>query len=187
MCSNYPPAVHSLHVRVMSAGEIASGASVPEAIAMGYTGVHMGTRFIATTECTASEEYNRRSSTPSRMRTFYYVPAQAPSTHTARATPTTARAAAPEIKPTVASTFVRLASICRTSSMATRTVSSSATRLSPWTRGSSSTTRLPSAGRSSASSRLVEPWSPLPDQRPGRIRCSSIGSSRSGVRPANQR
>lgn len=59
VCSNYPPAVHSLHVRVMSAGEIASGASVAEAIAMGYTGVHMGTWFIATTECTASEEYKQ--------------------------------------------------------------------------------------------------------------------------------
>jgi nitronate monooxygenase len=32
---------------------------VADAIAMGYAGVQMGTRFIATTECSASEEYKQ--------------------------------------------------------------------------------------------------------------------------------
>ena len=48
-----------LDLPVVHAGGIASGASVAGAIAMGYAGVQMGTRFIATTECTASEEYKQ--------------------------------------------------------------------------------------------------------------------------------
>jgi nitronate monooxygenase len=52
-------ALADLGLPVVHAGGIASGASVAEAIAMGYTGVQMGTRFIATTECTASEEYKQ--------------------------------------------------------------------------------------------------------------------------------
>jgi nitronate monooxygenase len=48
-----------LGLPLVHAGGIASGASVADAIAMGYAGVQMGTRFIATTECSASEEYKQ--------------------------------------------------------------------------------------------------------------------------------
>jgi len=48
-----------LGLPVVHAGGIASGASVREVLEMGYAGVQMGTRFIATTECTASDEYKQ--------------------------------------------------------------------------------------------------------------------------------
>lgn len=48
-----------LGLPLVHAGGIASGASVAEVIAMGYAGVQMGTRFIATHECTAAAEYKQ--------------------------------------------------------------------------------------------------------------------------------
>lgn len=44
---------------VVCAGGIGDGAGFAAALRMGYSGVQMGTRFIATTECTASEAYKR--------------------------------------------------------------------------------------------------------------------------------
>lgn len=51
--------VGDLGLPVVHAGGIATGASVRRVIEMGYAGVQMGTRFIATTECTASEAYKQ--------------------------------------------------------------------------------------------------------------------------------
>lgn len=48
-----------LGLPVVHAGGIASGVSVRRVLEMGYAGVQMGTRFIATTECTASEDYKQ--------------------------------------------------------------------------------------------------------------------------------
>lgn len=48
-----------LGLPLVHAGGIASGTSVAAVLAMGYAGVQMGTRFIATTECTASDEYKQ--------------------------------------------------------------------------------------------------------------------------------
>jgi len=48
-----------LGLPVVCAGGIASPAQFAEALAMGYAGVQCGTRFIATEECTASDEYKR--------------------------------------------------------------------------------------------------------------------------------
>jgi nitronate monooxygenase len=44
---------------VVCAGGIGDGAGFAEALRMGYAGVQMGTRFIATTECTASDAYKQ--------------------------------------------------------------------------------------------------------------------------------
>ena len=44
---------------VVCAGGIGDGAGFAAALRMGYAGVQMGTRFIATRECTASEPYKR--------------------------------------------------------------------------------------------------------------------------------
>ena len=46
-----------LGLPVICAGGVSTGAEVADAIAMGYAGVQMGTRFIATPECTAHERY----------------------------------------------------------------------------------------------------------------------------------
>jgi len=51
--------VGDLGLPVVHAGGIASGESVRAALQMGYAGVQMGTRFIATPECDASDEYKR--------------------------------------------------------------------------------------------------------------------------------
>jgi NAD(P)H-dependent flavin oxidoreductase YrpB (nitropropane dioxygenase family) len=48
-----------LGLPVVHAGGIANGESVRRVIEMGYAGVQMGTRFIATTECTAADSYKR--------------------------------------------------------------------------------------------------------------------------------
>jgi nitronate monooxygenase len=48
-----------LGLPVVHAGGIASGASVRKVIEMGYAGVQMGTRFIASTECSASDAYKQ--------------------------------------------------------------------------------------------------------------------------------
>jgi nitronate monooxygenase len=44
---------------VVCAGGVGDATGFAEALRMGYAGVQMGTRFIATTECTASEDYKR--------------------------------------------------------------------------------------------------------------------------------
>ena len=44
---------------VVCAGGVGDAAGFVEALRVGYAGVQMGTRFIATTECTASEAYKR--------------------------------------------------------------------------------------------------------------------------------
>lgn len=49
--------VGDLGLPVVCAGGIGDGAGFAEVLAMGYAGVQMGTRFIATTECTASRPY----------------------------------------------------------------------------------------------------------------------------------
>ena len=48
-----------LGVPVVCAGGIGEAADFVRVLEMGYAGVQMGTRFIATTECTASEEYKQ--------------------------------------------------------------------------------------------------------------------------------
>ena len=44
---------------VVCAGGVGDAAGFAAALRMGYAGVQMGTRFIATTECTASDDYKR--------------------------------------------------------------------------------------------------------------------------------
>jgi NAD(P)H-dependent flavin oxidoreductase YrpB (nitropropane dioxygenase family) len=51
--------VGDLGLPVVCAGGIAAGDEFAEALRMGYAGVQMGTRFIATEECDASEPYKR--------------------------------------------------------------------------------------------------------------------------------
>lgn len=51
--------IGDLGLPVVCAGGIGDGAGVVDALRMGYAGVQMGTRFIATTECTASEPYKQ--------------------------------------------------------------------------------------------------------------------------------
>ena len=51
--------LHDLGLPVVCAGGIATPEAFADALAMGYAGVQMGTRFIATDECTASDEYKR--------------------------------------------------------------------------------------------------------------------------------
>jgi len=51
--------VADLGLPVVCAGGIASAAAFAETIALGYAGVQMGTRFIATSECTASDAYKQ--------------------------------------------------------------------------------------------------------------------------------
>jgi nitronate monooxygenase len=46
-----------LGLPVICAGGVSTGAEVAEAVGMGYAGVQMGTRFIATTECSAHGRY----------------------------------------------------------------------------------------------------------------------------------
>ena len=48
-----------LGLPVVHAGGIGNGRSVRQVIEMGYAGVQMGTRFIATTECSAAEDYKQ--------------------------------------------------------------------------------------------------------------------------------
>jgi nitronate monooxygenase len=51
--------VGDLDLPVVCAGGIAAPDEFVDALAMGYAGVQMGTRFIASTECSASEAYKR--------------------------------------------------------------------------------------------------------------------------------
>jgi len=48
-----------LGVPIVCAGGVGDGEDFAHALRLGYAGVQMGTRFIATTECTASEPYKR--------------------------------------------------------------------------------------------------------------------------------
>ncbi len=52
-------ALASLGVPLVCAGGVGDATGFSQALAMGYAGVQMGTRFIATTECTAHEDYKR--------------------------------------------------------------------------------------------------------------------------------
>lgn len=52
-------AVGDLGLPVVCAGGVATPDGVSDALAMGYTGVQMGTRFIATRECAAADAYKR--------------------------------------------------------------------------------------------------------------------------------
>jgi len=51
--------VGDLGLPVVCAGGVAQPADFVEALALGYAGVQMGTRFIATTECSSPEAYKR--------------------------------------------------------------------------------------------------------------------------------
>ncbi len=51
--------LHDLGVPVICAGGIGSEDDFVEVLRMGYAGVQMGTRFIATTECSAHDDYKR--------------------------------------------------------------------------------------------------------------------------------
>lgn len=51
--------VAALRLPVVCAGGIGSPAEFREALAMGYSGAQVGTRFIATQECSAHEDYKR--------------------------------------------------------------------------------------------------------------------------------
>lgn len=51
--------IGDLGLPVVCAGGIGTGAEFAEALSLGYAGVQMGTRFIATHECQASEPYKR--------------------------------------------------------------------------------------------------------------------------------
>lgn len=51
--------VGDLGLPVVCAGGVATGEGVVEALSLGYAGVQMGTRFIATEECRASDRYKR--------------------------------------------------------------------------------------------------------------------------------
>ncbi|HBL30652.1 MAG TPA: 2-nitropropane dioxygenase [Acidobacteria bacterium] len=51
--------LHGLGVPLVCAGGIGDEAAFVRALQMGYDGVQMGTRFIATTECTAPAEYKQ--------------------------------------------------------------------------------------------------------------------------------
>jgi nitronate monooxygenase len=51
--------LHDLGVPLVCAGGVGDEAAFAEALAMGYAGVQVGTRFIATSECTAHDDYKR--------------------------------------------------------------------------------------------------------------------------------
>jgi nitronate monooxygenase len=51
--------LHDLGLPVVCAGGVGDPRAFAEALAMGYDGVQMGTRFIATPECTASDRYKQ--------------------------------------------------------------------------------------------------------------------------------
>ena len=51
--------VGDLEVPVVCAGGVGTPAEFARALALGYAGVQLGTRFIATRECTASDEYKQ--------------------------------------------------------------------------------------------------------------------------------
>ena len=51
--------LHDLGLPVVCAGGVGDAAAFADALAMGYAGVQMGTRFIATPECRASDKYKQ--------------------------------------------------------------------------------------------------------------------------------
>ena len=51
--------LHDLGLPLVCAGGIGSESELNAAIELGYSGVQMGTRFIATTECTTPEDYKQ--------------------------------------------------------------------------------------------------------------------------------
>lgn len=51
--------LHDLNVPLICAGGIGSEVELNQALELGYAGVQMGTRFIATTECTTPEDYKQ--------------------------------------------------------------------------------------------------------------------------------
>lgn len=54
-----PQVVQAVSIPVVAAGGIADGRGMAAALALGAQGVQMGTRFVATTECEAHENYKR--------------------------------------------------------------------------------------------------------------------------------
>ncbi|MBI4234663.1 MAG: nitronate monooxygenase [Chloroflexi bacterium] len=52
-----PQVVDAVHVPVLASGGVADGRGVAAALKLGAEGVHVGTRFIATTECIAHPRY----------------------------------------------------------------------------------------------------------------------------------
>lgn len=52
-----PQLINSVDVPIIAAGGIADGKGVAAALCLGARGVQMGTRFVCTSECIASEEY----------------------------------------------------------------------------------------------------------------------------------
>jgi enoyl-[acyl-carrier protein] reductase II len=55
-----PQVVDAVEVPVIAAGGIADGRGLAAALALGAAGVQMGTRFIATAECTAHQNYKEK-------------------------------------------------------------------------------------------------------------------------------
>jgi nitronate monooxygenase len=51
--------MHDLHVPLIAAGGLSTGSDIKQALLLGYQGVQLGTRFIATTECTAHLDYKK--------------------------------------------------------------------------------------------------------------------------------
>lgn len=51
--------MHDLGVPLIAAGGLSTGSDIKQALLMGYQGVQLGTRFIATTECTAHIDYKK--------------------------------------------------------------------------------------------------------------------------------
>jgi enoyl-[acyl-carrier protein] reductase II len=55
-----PQVVDAVDIPVVAAGGFADGRGLAAALALGATGIQMGTRFICTTECVAHENYKQR-------------------------------------------------------------------------------------------------------------------------------
>jgi len=67
-----PSVVDAVHpAPVIAAGGIADGRGYLAALALGAQGVCMGTRFLATTEANAADEYKRRVAAPGAKETVY--------------------------------------------------------------------------------------------------------------------
>lgn len=54
-----PQVVDAVHIPVIAAGGIGDGRGLAAALALGASGVQMGTRFVCTTECTVHENYKQ--------------------------------------------------------------------------------------------------------------------------------
>jgi nitronate monooxygenase len=54
-----PPIVEAVSIPVIGAGNIVTGADIAHVLSMGAAGVQMGTRFAATEECSAADEFKQ--------------------------------------------------------------------------------------------------------------------------------